>query len=189
MTRATHSLETERLELKPFAPVDTSELLDVFRDPEVRRYLLDGYEVPREWVEQEISASEERFARASSGEKTAGLWAIRRRGAARILGFTGYRYFYEPPQLQLIYGLLPDAWGQGIATEAARAACEYGLGVLQFSSIEAAIDVPNVDSGRVLERLGMQLVRTTDEGDFGGTSYFSLRRAVAGDEEADHSSG
>lgn len=109
------ALHTDRARLAPFAPEDTDELLALFRDPDVRRYLLDDQLVPRAWVEQEIAASAERFASGVA----AGLWAVRTPDEPRIVGFVGYREFFDPPQLQLLYGLHPDCWGRGLATEVA----------------------------------------------------------------------
>lgn len=160
-------LRTPRARLDPFSESDRQALTALFRDPAVRRYLLDDQLVDELWVEEEISDSHERFGAAS-----AGLWCVRLEGGPEIVGFVGFRPFFDPPQLQLLYGLLPSAWGRGLATEVARAVADYAFGVLDFPSIEAAIDEPNVASGRVLERLGMTVVRRTADGD--GTVFYSV---------------
>lgn len=167
-------LRTERLELRPFAPGDRDDLHALFTDAAVRRFLLDGQLVGRDWVATEIRASEARFR-----EGGAGIWAVRERGpesrpaatdgaavgTARIagrgspvVGFVGYRPFFEPPELQLLYGFLPDCWGRGYATEAAGAAIRYGFDALGLEEIRAATDPPNEGSIRVLERLGFDRI-------------------------------
>ena len=159
---------TERLMLRPFAAEDADELHALFTDLDVRRYLLDDEVVSRSWIEEEIAASEARFEEIGHG-----LWTIRRRGEEHIIGFVGFRPFFDPPEIQLLYGLLPQAWGSGLATEASAAVLARAFGGLGFSDVVAATDVPNVSSIRVLERLGFREWKRTEEGQ-AGTIYFRL---------------
>lgn len=163
---------SSRVALEPFAPSDAAQLVAVFRHPAIRRYLLDDAIVSEEWVADEIAASQRRFARGG-----AGLWALRLTGRRRIVGFVGFREFFEPPQLQLLYGLLPEYWGQGLATEAARQVCQHAFDALGFTEVRAATDRPNAASIQVLQRLGMREVRTTTDGAH-GTVFFEITRAA-----------
>jgi ribosomal-protein-alanine N-acetyltransferase len=165
-----HALVTARTVLLPFADADLSELVAVFQDPMVRRYLLDDDVVSAEWVRAEIQGSRERFDGAGTG-----LWAIRLTGRSTIVGFVGFREFFAPPQLQLLYGLLPQHWGKGLATEAATAVCDHALGELGLAEVAAATDLENEASARVLLRLGMKQVRTSAAG-AGGTAFYVLER-------------
>ncbi len=165
-------LTTARLELRPFAHADAPELLRLFQNPAVRRYLLDDLIVTQDWVVEEIRSSEARF-----GGGTLGLWAVRASDRSEIIGFVGFRPFFDPPVLQLLYGLLPDCWRQGLATECAGAACDCAFNVLSFEAVRAATDLPNTASVAVLHRLGMSLDRTTDEGE-AGTGFFSIDRVT-----------
>lgn len=171
VSRPSTLLATERSALRPFSGEDADELLGVFRDPHVRRYLLDDQLVSESWMRDEILASERRFARSG-----AGLWSVRRTQTSPIVGFVGFREFFEPPRLQLLYGLLPEACGRGIATEVAGRVCEYAFRELGMAEVRAAVDLPNEASARVLERLGMRRVHTTDEG-LAGTAFFVLEPA------------
>jgi [ribosomal protein S5]-alanine N-acetyltransferase len=101
-------LESQRLSLQPFAPQDRDELLALFNHPGVRRYLLDDKLVSIKWVDEMIQKSLQLFASAGYG-----LWAARRKGLTDIIGFAGYGFFHEPPELQLLYGHHPANWGQG----------------------------------------------------------------------------
>lgn len=163
-------LKSRRTLLSPFAVDDREQLLAVFLHADVRRFLLDGSLVSREWVQSEIAASTERF-----GESGSGLWAVRLKEQLPIIGFTGFREFFEPPQLQLLYGLLPEYWGQGLATEAAAAVCDHAFQTLHLPEIQAAIDTANAASRRVLKRLAMQLVKTTPD-DESVTEFYLLNR-------------
>jgi len=163
-------LKSRRTLLSPFVGDDLEQLLAVFQNADVRRFLLDDSLVSREWVQSEIAASAERFSESGSG-----LWAVRLKTHTPIIGFAGFREFFEPPQLQLLYGLLPGYWGQGLATEAATAVCDHAFQTLHLPKIQAAIDTPNAASRRVLKRLGMQLVKTTPD-DESGTEFYLLTR-------------
>jgi len=163
MTRSPE-LKTRRLILKPFAEDEVSQLLSLFRDAHVRLYLLDDQLVDEDWARAEVESSQARFS-----ESSAGLWSLRERSpfSGPIIGFAGFRPFFEPPQLQLLYGLSPQFWGRGYATEAAAAAIEYGFIRLGFDQIIAATDLPNQSSAAVMKRLGMKPLKTTDDGDTG----------------------
>ncbi|MCG8606895.1 GNAT family N-acetyltransferase [bacterium] len=76
-----------------------------------------------------------------------------------MIGFTGYRHFYDPPELQLLYGLLPEHFGKGYATHFARIMIRYGFETLGFGAIVACADNPNTASIRVMEKAGMQFDR------------------------------
>jgi RimJ/RimL family protein N-acetyltransferase len=52
--------------------------------------------------------------------------------------------------------LVPTAWGNGYATEAARAAIAYGLQTVGLDEIVSFTSVVNERSQRVMERLGMR---------------------------------
>jgi RimJ/RimL family protein N-acetyltransferase len=54
------------------------------------------------------------------------------------------------------YGLARDAWGKGLATEAARAVVDYGFSALGLAKVWARTDPRNAASVRVLEKLGMR---------------------------------
>lgn len=56
---------------------------------------------------------------------------------------------------ELGYTLNPKYWGNGYATEAAKATIAYGLDVLNLHRIEATCDVRNSASAAVLEKSGM----------------------------------
>ncbi|MBC3785646.1 GNAT family N-acetyltransferase [Spirosoma utsteinense] len=160
-------LQTNRLTLMPVDVADLPELQALFTDPDVRRYLLDDLLVEEAWTADVVNRSVVMFRDLSYG-----LWAIRETGQRSVIGFCGYWYFeHLPHPLQLIYGLLPAWWGQGLATEAARIMLDYGFETVGFTEIIAATDVPNRASVRVMERLGLTHL-VTDE----AVIYYSLLR-------------
>lgn len=165
-------LETARSSLRPIQRTEADELRRVLVDREVRRYLLDDEVVGVAWVEREVRRSRALFEKLGCG-----LWAIRPHEASSIVGLVGFRYFFEPPQLQLLYLLLPSHWGRGLATEAAAAVVEYAFEELGFERVVAATDIPNEASIRVMERLGMELEREERSVGPAGTVWYALARA------------
>src|SRR5262245_14648796 len=98
ITRMT--IRTDRLVLRPFAPEDGNTLFAIFRDDGVRRFLLDGVLVDRDWVRGEIDSSMRRFA-----EGGLGIFLARDPTSDEAIGFAGFRPFRQPPVLELLYGL------------------------------------------------------------------------------------
>jgi RimJ/RimL family protein N-acetyltransferase len=144
-------LVSPRLRYRKVAAAD----LDVFHallvDEHVRRYLLDGQVVPREAAADEIAASERLFAECGIG-----LWlAFDDAGA---VGFCGFRRSDERDlQPHLLYALLHEATGRGLASEMTRALIAY-CNELGFAPLRASVDEVNAASVRVLEKAGFRLL-------------------------------
>lgn len=146
-------MESERLKLRPFTAADLDALHALWTDPDVRRYLWDNRELSREDTAAIIEQSQ-----ALQREEGAGLWAVLRRDQPGLFGFGGYWYFGEPPQLQILFGLRPEHWGMGLATELASCLIQYGFGNLRQPRVIGATDRANVSSQRVMEKAGMRFV-------------------------------
>lgn len=143
-------IETARLRLRPFAPPDLGAVHRMWTEPGMRRYLFDDEVISLERAEEEIAASEARFAAGG-----AGLWLAFLAEEEESAGFAGYRCFHEPPELQLLYGFTTPHWGRGLATEVSRAMIRCGFETLGLDRIVASADAPNSASLRVMEKSGM----------------------------------
>jgi ribosomal-protein-alanine N-acetyltransferase len=149
-------IETARLHLRPFTPDDVADLHRLWTDPLVRKYLWDDLLIAREQAEAVVQGSLEGFAARGFG-----FWTVKRKGEASLLGFCGFRFFGEPPQVEILYGLAPQSWGRGLATEAAGAILRYGFEECGLERVLAGADPPNAASFRVMERLGMTFAERT----------------------------
>lgn len=163
-------IETRRLHLRPLEPADADALYVLWTDPDVRRFLFDDVIIARALVDDEIAASAQLMATHGYG-----LWSVREGHAADLIGFCGYRFFHEPPQLQLLYGMAPAYWGRGLTTEAARAMIGYGFTINGFERIIASADAPNVASHRVMEKAGMRFAKRETVNGL-DTVYYELAR-------------
>jgi ribosomal-protein-alanine N-acetyltransferase len=149
------TLDTARLVLRPLAPPDHAALHAMFTEPGVRRVIFDDAVIPAEQTTEIIAKSELLFA-----TERLGLWqAHRRQGDPELIGFGGFWYFREPPELELLYGVKDAQRGRGYGREIAAAVVQYGFDVLSMLEIRASTDPAHVDSRRVLEHLGFSLER------------------------------
>ena len=64
------------------------------------------------------------------------------------------------PDVDLGFAFLPEAWGQGLAREAAAAVLDHARDAFRLRRVLAITDPENAASIRVLERIGMRRERT-----------------------------
>lgn len=147
-------IETDRLRLRPFGSADADEIHRLWTDPGVRKYLWDDEVISREQAEAAIAESIAHFQDAGLG-----LWAASLREEPEVIGFCGYWFFRDPPELELLYGVATKHWGRGFATEMARALIRYGFDKLALDRIVASTDAPNIASVRVMEKCAMRFDR------------------------------
>jgi RimJ/RimL family protein N-acetyltransferase len=88
-----------------------------------------------------------------------GLWALEVKDTGEFIGFTGLNVptFEAPflPGVEIGWRLAKGAWGNGYATEAARAALAYGFGPAGLDEIVSFTATTNLPSQRVMQRIGM----------------------------------
>jgi RimJ/RimL family protein N-acetyltransferase len=144
-----HTLTTRRLVLRPASTQDHGDLLAHWITPDVRRFLFDGAVMSPAEITDAIEDSARSFAAAGYG-----LWLIRERDGTDLVGTAGLRPL-EDLGPEVTYSVAPGAWGQGYATEAARAVVVHALGALELPEVLAEVDEGNAASVAVIERLGM----------------------------------
>lgn len=152
-------LETERLTLRAFTPDDVEALVALDSDPAVMRYLTGGAATPRETIARRILPG---FITASARGDGYGVWAAESRATGEFVGWFSFRPADEtarPGEISLGYRLRRAAWGQGYATEGARALIRQGFRELGAQRVVATTYQDNLASRRVLEKAGLRLVR------------------------------
>jgi RimJ/RimL family protein N-acetyltransferase len=153
-------LRTPRLRLRPFTEADTPAHLALYQDPEVTRQLGGG-----PFLGDQIAARSrravDRFVRHWA-EKGFGVFAVEDLATGRFLGQCGLNTVDELGEIEVLYALERAAWGQGLATEAARTAVAYGFTEARLARIIAVTRPEHARSRRVLEKLGMRYERDVD---------------------------
>ena len=88
-----------------------------------------------------------------------GLWAVEVRATSTFVGFTGLalQTFEAPfnPSVEVGWRLARSAWGNGYATEGARAALDHAFGALGLDEVVSITTRSNERSQAVMRRLGM----------------------------------
>jgi [ribosomal protein S5]-alanine N-acetyltransferase len=163
-------LSTERLALGQWTIQDASAGLTIFGREEVTHWLTPAIEPIHD--EAAMRATLERWAEEDAQlDPPVGHWAVRRRKDGAVLGSITLRPM--PPlqqDLELAWQFAPDHWGNGYATEAARAIAAWAF---ENSAHElfAVMRPANQRAERLARRLGMQWVGETDK-------YYGLRLQV-----------
>ena len=154
-TGAPHPIEveTERLRLRQWRDEDLAPFAALNADPEVMRHF------PAPLSREESDAGALR-ARTAIDRRGWGFWAVERRSDGAFLGFTGITVVPEAmpfhPAIETGWRFARDAWGQGYATEAARASLRVAFELLEFPEVVAFTAVSNERSAAVMRRLGMR---------------------------------
>ena len=157
-------LETPRLVLRHFEARDVDDLYAMDSDDRVMRYLGAGLKGrSREECEQGI----ERMVRQAAKRPGYGLLHASLRDSGAFVGGCGLFPVPEGEDIEIAYRLPYVRWGQGFATEMARAVLAHGFDNLGLARIVGLTWPENVPSQRVLEKIGMR--READAEHYGRT--------------------
>jgi RimJ/RimL family protein N-acetyltransferase len=143
-------VETERLVLRPFTLNDVEALEAVLGDP----VAMEFYPAPltREGVEGWIRKNLGRYEKDGCG-----LNAMVLKGSNEVIGDCGciVQLVEEREQIEVGYHVRRSLWGNGYATEAARACMDYAFHRLGAGRIISMIRPENLSSRRVAEKNGL----------------------------------
>jgi RimJ/RimL family protein N-acetyltransferase len=148
-------LRTERLLLRGWRLDDLDAFAAIDADPEVMEFIKDG----RPRTRDESAASLHRFM-ARWEQNGFGLWAAELLDGARLAGWIGLSVPEDFPQLlpavEAGWRLDRALWGQGLATEGARASVAFAWDELDLDRLISIIHPDNFASIRVAVKLGMR---------------------------------
>ncbi len=167
-------IQTERLTLRAPVPEDADAAAELLADPEVMRFL-GGQIVPRE----DVPAVIEKWLGRWTANRM-GPFMLERRDDGSFVGRCGILIWdtrdwsqsthadagkFAQPELG--WALARSQWGQGFATEAARAVGSWARAERGVESLVSVIAPDNVASRRVAERLGARPMETVTLADSG----------------------
>jgi len=153
------TLETERLFLNQWQGADWVELRPIATDPEVMRYITGGVpwsdEMIRTFVDRQVELYRERgFCR----------WKLVEKPGGNVAGFCGVGMWRDYPDLEIGWWLARRYWGQGLATEAAKAALHDGFERVKLDRVISIAMPANTASTRIMEKLGLEFDREFTSG-------------------------
>lgn len=155
---------SDRCLLSPLRNDDRDDVGRLYANQDVRRFL--GGSLVHEGFNRRFED-----LRAHS---TAKIWTIRLKSTSLFVGIIGIDKHHDGQDQEVSYQLLPEFWGQGYAREAVSAVIEYAAAVMMLTSIVAETQCANHASRRLLERVGMEPVRTLSR--FGEDQIIYRRR-------------
>jgi len=141
------TLETPRLRLRAFRNDDFDGYARWMADPQVTKYL--GGPQSRGDAFRSLTAMLGHWELRGFG-----AWAVERKSDGALVGRVGLSLPEDWPGTEVVWTLAREFWGQGYATEAARASLDYGFQNCSVSRLISMIDPDNRASQRVAERLG-----------------------------------
>lgn len=144
------AITTARLRLRPATRDDVDALHRLWTHPDVRRYLWDDVVISRERAAAVVEDGIASFARDGFG-----LWTVHDAAGGTAIGFCGLRIAAGTDDVELVYGIAPERWGRGLASEAVRAVLAFAFTVAGLERVTGVTDAPNVASMRVMEKAGM----------------------------------
>lgn len=173
-------LTTERLILRDFVESDWEAVLAYQQDPLYLRY--------NEWTSRSAEEVRQFIQMFLDHQKQVSRikfqFAVTLKSTGQLIGNCGVRRDSpEAGEGDMGYELDPQHWGNGYATEAARAVLGFGFSHMNLQRISAWCVADNIGSARVLEKLGMQLERRLrDRKYFKGRWWDTLCYAISYEE-------
>lgn len=170
-------IETERLILRELEYTDENDLFEMDSDPEVHLFIENNPVKSIDEIQKAIKMLKEQYV-----ENGIARWAVVDKLSNECIGWSGLKYFNEQINnhknfYELGYRFKKKHWGKGFATESSIAVLNYGFKNLGVDTIFAIADPNNVNSKKVLTKLGFQFQETFDyEGD--PTDWFELKKTI-----------
>lgn len=150
-------IETPRLRLLPWRFGDWQSFHPIASDPEVMRYITRGEpwtaDRTRQFVRKQMALFAERgFCR----------WRLELKETGETAGFCGGGSLHGFDGVETGWWLARHLWGQGLATEAARAAVDHLFDRAGLARLISVADHENLASLRVMAKLGFRFVEELD---------------------------
>jgi ribosomal-protein-alanine N-acetyltransferase len=151
-------VETPRLICERLEMADLDDVSRLLRHPRVGRWIWHGPDEPP--TEREIVDGLADKVRHWDCYGF-GLWLLRDRTTGEAVGRGGLQWTYavDLRGVEAAWAIVPERWGEGLATELARAAVDAAFGPLGLEELIAFTLPDNVASRRVMEKAGFAYER------------------------------
>jgi ribosomal-protein-alanine N-acetyltransferase len=150
-------LETERMLLERLRPEHGTELRRLLLDPRVSATLWPRIKPPTEAdVVEGLVAKVDHWDRHGLG-----MWLLRDRDTGEMVGRGGLQFTYTAGlnDIEASWAIVPERWGQGLATELAHACVDVAFDQLGLLDLVAFTLPGNAASRRVMEKAGFTYER------------------------------
>ncbi|MFD0328726.1 GNAT family N-acetyltransferase [Streptacidiphilus monticola] len=139
----------ERVRLRPMEPSDAEALWRWNSDPEVMRWMSDGYR-------QTLARTVERFSQREPNRYEDVLYGVECLDDEMLVGLV--RLHGAEPETGIaeidVYIGEKQYWGRGLATDAMRTMCRYGFEQMRLHKITLTVVTENRSAHHVYSKLG-----------------------------------
>jgi RimJ/RimL family protein N-acetyltransferase len=155
--RIPERLESERLAYERIGPRHADAFNALMLDPRVLRTLWPWSTVPSEGQLRSSHAGK----MAHWEHHGFGMWALFDRATKEFVGRGGLQYtdVLGTRSVEVGWAIVPERWGQGLATELARTSVDVGFSDLGLDEMIAFTLPDNIASRRVMEKAGFVYAR------------------------------
>ena len=147
-----NTIETERLYLRQWRASDFAIFAEMNADLDVMKYF------PKPLSPKVSDAIANKCSQLIK-DKGWGFWAVSLKETDTFIGMVGLNEAHADmpfaPTVEIAWRLHKDYWGQGYATEAARASLNFAFDTLGFDEVVAFTAVINKHSQLIMQRIGM----------------------------------
>ncbi len=162
-------LVTGNMLLRPIIASDLEHVYNGLSHPDVIRYYgvsyqtLEDTKAQMDWYKQ-------------LEENGSGMWwAIGSPDGSVFFGACGFNNLSEIHQkAEIGFWLLPDYWGRGIITSAARLICNHAFYSMGIHRIEAVVETANNNCKQVMQKLNFVLEGTMQDAEVKNGQFISL---------------
>ena len=153
------NLKTEHLIIRPFKPADAGQLHSILSQPKVVEFLPEDV-MTLEEVRNIIEWFQTCYRQNTLKKIVKWTLGIIWDKTSQVIGWCGLGPLdFNSKETELFCGLSESYWGRGIAAEACRALLDYTFTNIELTRIVAVVDPENLQSRKLIEKLGMQLER------------------------------
>ncbi|OIJ17104.1 GNAT family N-acetyltransferase [Anaerobacillus alkalilacustris] len=143
-------LYTERLHLRKLTIDDSSSLFKIWSDPEVTKFMNISNFTTEDQAKEIIT-----YLDKLALDNKAIRFSLIELKTNEIIGSCGYNNLdFENAKAEIGYDLAKKHWGKGYASEFISTLTSYAFNSLNFNRIEARVEPDNINSIKVLQKLG-----------------------------------
>jgi ribosomal-protein-alanine N-acetyltransferase len=144
------TIASDRLRLREYSPDDLETFISILSNPNTIEYLPRNEPWPSATVEKWLLSSRTHWFKEGFG-----WWILEHKIDERAIGWCGLQKLESTSEVEVLYLLAEEYWGQGLATEGAKLSIEYGFNSVGLDEIIGLVVEGNIASIRVLEKAGL----------------------------------
>jgi len=146
----TPTLKTERIILRPLKLSDAKEVFKNWAtNPNVAKYMRWNTHQSIDETIEFLTSVEERINDDKNYD-----WGFTLKETGELIGSGGAYYNDNEGMFEIGYCIMEEQWNKGLTTEAAKAMVDFVINKLQQTEVYANCAWENINSGKILEKLG-----------------------------------